>query len=197
MRSARTGRGARPTCRPAAAWPPSSSTNCPDELLSALEDAARRAHASVREPAASDPALRDGELFQITHDHTVVQSLIDEGRIGVAEAASHPQRALLLRAVGGGSAFEPEPALRDALAGDRYLLCSDGLSGVVAPRRRSGASCARWPIRARLRSYSLPSPTARAAPTTSPVAWPMWWTRRGCPPPDAPPPLHTDHGRPS
>ncbi len=62
----------------------------------------------------------------------MVQSLIDEGRITLAEAASHPQRALLLRAVGGGSAFEPDLALRDALAGDRYLLCSDGLSGVVA-----------------------------------------------------------------
>lgn len=131
------------------------------ELLSALEDAAHRAHASVCELAASDPALRgvgttltalvwsgsrlglvhigdsrayllrDGELFQITHDHTVVRSLLDEGRITAAEAASHPQRALLLRAVGGGAAFEPDLALRDALAGDRYLLCSDGLSGVV------------------------------------------------------------------
>ncbi|MEU0840585.1 MerR family transcriptional regulator [Streptomyces sp. NPDC005962] len=131
------------------------------ELLSALEDAAHRAHASVCELAASDPALRgvgttltamvwsgsrlglvhigdsrtyllrDGELFQITHDHTVVRSLLDEGRITAAEAASHPGRAMLLRAMGGGAAFEPDLALRDALAGDRYLLCSDGLSGVV------------------------------------------------------------------
>jgi serine/threonine protein phosphatase PrpC len=75
--------------------------------------------------------LRDGELFQITHDHTVVQSLLDEGRITPEEAASHPQRSLLLRAIDGG-AVELDTALHDARAGDRYLLCSDGLTGVVS-----------------------------------------------------------------
>ena len=45
--------------------------------------------------------LRGGELFQITHDHTVVQSLIDEGRLTPEEAASHPDRSLLLRALDG------------------------------------------------------------------------------------------------
>jgi PPM family protein phosphatase len=74
--------------------------------------------------------LRDGELFQITHDHTVVQSLLDEGRITPEEAASHPQRSLLLRAI-DGSAVELDTSLHDARAGDRYLLCSDGLTGVV------------------------------------------------------------------
>jgi protein phosphatase len=74
--------------------------------------------------------LRDGELFQITHDHTVVQSLLDEGRITAEEAASHPQRSLLLRAIDGG-AVEPDTSLHDARAGDRYLLCSDGLTGVA------------------------------------------------------------------
>ncbi|QKV96890.1 MerR family transcriptional regulator [Streptomyces sp. NA02950] len=131
------------------------------ELLSALEDAARRVHASVSELATSDPALagvgttltallwsgselglvhigdsrayllREGELFQITHDHTLVQSMVDDGRLTEEEAASHLPRALLLRAVGGGAEFEPDLALRDARDGDRYLLCSDGLSGVV------------------------------------------------------------------
>ena len=75
--------------------------------------------------------LRDGELFQITHDHTVVQSLIDEGRITPEEAASHPQRSLLLRAI-DGTAVELDTSLHDARAGDRYLLCSDGLTGVVS-----------------------------------------------------------------
>ncbi|MEU1260787.1 MerR family transcriptional regulator [Streptomyces cellulosae] len=75
--------------------------------------------------------LRDGELFQITHDHTVVQSLIDEGRLTSEEAASHPQRSLLLRALGRGADSTPDLRLHDARAGDRYLLCSDGLSTVV------------------------------------------------------------------
>jgi protein phosphatase len=75
--------------------------------------------------------LRGGELFQITHDHTVVQSLLDEGKIRPEEAASHPQRSLLIRAI-DGSAVRADTALRDALAGDRYLLCSDGLTSVVA-----------------------------------------------------------------
>ncbi|MFI6347730.1 protein phosphatase 2C domain-containing protein [Streptomyces sp. NPDC050560] len=77
--------------------------------------------------------LRDGELFQITHDHTVVQSLLDEGRITPEEAASHPQRTLLARALGQGANNTPELRLHEARSGDRYLLCSDGLSAVVAP----------------------------------------------------------------
>ncbi len=75
--------------------------------------------------------LRNGELFQITHDHTLVQSLVDEGRITVDEAASHPQRSLLLRALDGRGEVEPDISLREAQVGDRYLLCSDGLSSVV------------------------------------------------------------------
>ncbi|MEV5986029.1 MerR family transcriptional regulator [Streptomyces sp. NPDC052051] len=75
--------------------------------------------------------LRDGELFQITHDHTLVQSMIDEGRLTPEEAASHPQRSLLVRGLGEGADGTPELRLQDALSGDRYLLCSDGLSTVV------------------------------------------------------------------
>ncbi|MEU6509031.1 MerR family transcriptional regulator [Streptomyces sp. NPDC046942] len=75
--------------------------------------------------------LRDGRLFQITHDHTVVQSMIDEGRLSPEEAVSHPQRALLARALGVGSDGTPDLRLHDAQPNDRYLLCSDGLSGVV------------------------------------------------------------------
>ncbi|MGY1615849.1 PP2C family protein-serine/threonine phosphatase [Geodermatophilus sp. SYSU D00691] len=75
--------------------------------------------------------LRDGEFSQITHDDTFVQTLIDDGRITPEEANSHPQRSLLLRALNGQD-VEPDLSMREARAGDRYLLCSDGLSGVVS-----------------------------------------------------------------
>ncbi|MFB7917948.1 MerR family transcriptional regulator [Streptomyces sp. NPDC056061] len=75
--------------------------------------------------------LRDGELFRITHDHTLVQSMVDEGRIRPEEADSHPQRSLLVRALGHGADATPDMRLHDARRGDRYLLCSDGLSTVV------------------------------------------------------------------
>ncbi|MFJ8827356.1 MerR family transcriptional regulator [Streptomyces sp. NPDC102467] len=75
--------------------------------------------------------LRDGDLFQITHDHTMVQSMVDEGRLTPEEAASHPQRSLLVRALGRPADATPDLRLHDARAGDRYLLCSDGLSSVV------------------------------------------------------------------
>jgi len=75
--------------------------------------------------------LRDGEFAQITHDDTFVQTLIDDGRITPEEANSHPQRSLLLRAL-NGQEVEPDLSMREARAGDRYLLCSDGLSGVVS-----------------------------------------------------------------
>lgn len=77
--------------------------------------------------------LRGGELSRLTQDHTYVQSQVDQGRLTPAEAAAHPQRALLSRALGAGTPVEADLALRTALVGDRYLLCSDGLSAVVGP----------------------------------------------------------------
>jgi protein phosphatase len=76
--------------------------------------------------------LRDGQFQQITHDHTFVQQLQDEGRITAEEAAVHPQRSLLLRCLDGRSNPEPDLSVREVLTGDRYLVCSDGLSGVVS-----------------------------------------------------------------
>jgi len=76
--------------------------------------------------------LREGELYQITHDHTLVQSLVDEGRISADDVSTHPQRSLLLRALDGRSVAEPDLSVHDGEPGDRYLLCSDGLSGVVS-----------------------------------------------------------------
>jgi protein phosphatase len=82
--------------------------------------------------------MRGGVLTQVTHDDTFVQSLIDDGRITEEEANSHPQRSLLLRALNGQD-VEPDLSMRDARAGDRYLLCSDGLSGVVSHETMASA----------------------------------------------------------
>jgi PPM family protein phosphatase len=75
--------------------------------------------------------VRDGELTQITKDDTFVQTLVDEGRITREEAHSHPQRSLIMRALTGHE-VEPTLTMREARAGDRYLLCSDGLSDPVS-----------------------------------------------------------------
>ncbi|MEV0154115.1 PP2C family serine/threonine-protein phosphatase [Micromonospora sp. NPDC050686] len=75
--------------------------------------------------------LRNGEFAQITKDDTYVQMLVDEGRISAEEASSHPQRSLLTRALDGRD-IDPEYSVRQVLPGDRYLICSDGLSGVVS-----------------------------------------------------------------
>lgn len=75
--------------------------------------------------------MRDGGFEQITVDDTYVQMLVDEGRITAEEAERHPQRSLLLRALG---ASEVEPAFQTlkGVPGDRILLCSDGLTGPVS-----------------------------------------------------------------
>jgi len=81
--------------------------------------------------------VRGGEIFQITTDHTMVQAMVDDGRLTPEEAGVHPQRALLLKGLsntdGTALASAPDIRLHDAEAGDRYLICSDGLSAVVPP----------------------------------------------------------------
>lgn len=131
------------------------------ELLNVLEDAIEQAARAVRGVAERDSfpqeigttltamlwtgsqlalvhigdsrayLLRDGGLFQITHDHTMVQSMVDEGRLSPEEATTHPQRSLLVRALAQGADATHDMRLRDVRPGDRYLLCSDGLSAVV------------------------------------------------------------------
>ena len=158
---------------PAPAWSP---VVVPADLLNVLSDVLSDASASVRSIVESDPDLagsgstltamllsgsrlalvhigdtraylfRDGGLFQLTHDHSVAQSMIDAGRLTPEEAMSHPQRSLLLRAVGASAAEMarsglPEEQARmagtadlsllDAQPGDRYLITSDGLTNVV------------------------------------------------------------------
>jgi PPM family protein phosphatase len=131
------------------------------DLVGALADAVATANLRLQELIISDPAiegmgttltallwsdgyaalchigdsrayrLRNGQFLQITHDHTLVQSLVDEGKITEDDVATHPHRSLLLRALDGRTVAEPDLMPLDTLPGDRYLLCSDGLSGVV------------------------------------------------------------------
>ena len=131
------------------------------DVLVALQEAAGHADESVRSLAASEPGsettgttltalalsgsnialvhigdsraylLRDGELLRLTHDHTVVQEMVDDGRLTAAEAESHPHRAMLIRALDGKEAARPDALLQEPRVGDRYLLSSDGLHAVL------------------------------------------------------------------
>jgi len=78
--------------------------------------------------------LRDGQLSQVTVDHTFVQHLVDIGRITPAEAETHPQRNVVMRVLSDFDLdLHPDVSVREAKVGDRWLLCSDGLSGFVTP----------------------------------------------------------------
>jgi protein phosphatase len=131
------------------------------DLTAVLRDSARAANAHLRDMVAGDPdlagmgttldallfngnrlgllhigdsrvyLLREGELTQVTHDHTLVQSLVDEGRISEEEASTHPQRSVITKVLDGHDELEPDLSVRETRAGDRWLLCSDGLTGPV------------------------------------------------------------------
>jgi serine/threonine protein phosphatase PrpC len=75
--------------------------------------------------------LRDGQLQRLTHDHTFVQALVDEGRLSEEEAAEHPRRSVLVRTLQEGVAPEPDLFEVEGRAGDRFLLCSDGVTAVL------------------------------------------------------------------
>jgi PPM family protein phosphatase len=75
--------------------------------------------------------LRGDTFSQITKDHSFVQQLVDEGRISKEEAGHHPQRSVVTRVMTGQPDDEPDTSLREAKIGDRFLLCSDGLSDFV------------------------------------------------------------------
>jgi PPM family protein phosphatase len=75
--------------------------------------------------------LRDGELFRLTRDHTLVQALLDEGRITPEEAAGHPRRSWLVRTLQEATPVEPDLFSVDGQVGDRYLICSDGVTAVL------------------------------------------------------------------
>lgn len=75
--------------------------------------------------------MRDGELEQISTDHTFVQSLVEEGKLTLEEARTHPHRSLLLRVMLGRDDNEADFDWFEGRLGDRFLLCSDGLSDMV------------------------------------------------------------------
>ncbi|MBN2176304.1 MAG: serine/threonine-protein phosphatase [Demequinaceae bacterium] len=77
--------------------------------------------------------LRDGTLDQVTTDHSFVQHLVDTGRLSAADAENHPKRSMLLRVLGDIDADIPvDISAREIRAGDRWLLCTDGLSSIVS-----------------------------------------------------------------
>ncbi|MDO4888529.1 MAG: protein phosphatase 2C domain-containing protein [Actinomycetaceae bacterium] len=76
--------------------------------------------------------MRGGKLMQVTHDHTLVQFLVDHGQLTAEEAENHPKRNVIMRALGDTPGdVELDESVREAVPGDRWLLCSDGLFGVV------------------------------------------------------------------
>ncbi|ETJ01701.1 MAG: Phosphoprotein phosphatase, partial [Actinomyces urogenitalis DORA_12] len=76
--------------------------------------------------------LREGELTQVTTDHTFVEYLVETGRLTREQARQHPQRSVLLRVLGDADGeVQLDESIREAVPGDRWLLCSDGLSGPV------------------------------------------------------------------
>lgn len=76
--------------------------------------------------------LRGKEFTQLTKDHSVVQELIDAGTITEAEAAVHPQRSVLTNVLMGLGNITPLLVQYDVKAGDKFLLCSDGLTNVIS-----------------------------------------------------------------
>lgn len=77
--------------------------------------------------------LRGESLIQVTKDHTLVQYLLDHGQITPEEAENHPKRNVIMRALGDTEGeVELDESVREAVVGDRWLLCSDGLFGVVS-----------------------------------------------------------------
>ena len=132
-----------------------------DDMLSVLTEAIRQANDKIADLVADDHALegmgttvsgalfdgheiglahigdsrgyllRDHDLRRITHDHSWVQSLMDDGKITEEEAAYHPHRSLLLRVLNGQPANDPDVTMIKVTAGDRLLFCSDGLCGFV------------------------------------------------------------------
>lgn len=80
-------------------------------------------------------AIRQGEFSQVSVDHSVVQELVDRGEITEAQARVHPYRNMITRALGAGPDARPDFWLLEVAAGDRFLLCTDGVSGEVSDSR--------------------------------------------------------------
>jgi PPM family protein phosphatase len=99
-------------------------------LTAAVAEAGRLRLAHVGDSRAY--LLRDGELRRLTEDHTLVQRMVERGEISEQEADVHPHRSVLTRALGTEPDVQIDEGVLDAQDGDRILLCSDGLTGMVA-----------------------------------------------------------------
>jgi PPM family protein phosphatase len=132
-----------------------------EQMLEVLADAIHDANAKIAELIESDVSLegmgttvtgamfdgvelglahigdsraylfRDGRLERLTHDHTWVQSLVDDGKISETEAAMHPHRSLLLKVLNGQPTNDPDLMRVPVKAGDRFMFCSDGVCGLI------------------------------------------------------------------
>ena len=100
-------------------------------LVAVLEDGDSVHLANVGDSRAY--LLRQGELTQVTVDHTLVQELVDDGRLSPKDAERHPQRSMITRALGVDQQVEIDLFTYKLLPGDRLVLCSDGLSDVLKP----------------------------------------------------------------
>jgi serine/threonine protein phosphatase PrpC len=78
--------------------------------------------------------LRGNELIQLSADHTVLQELLNKGIISESDAQIHPQRSMLTQALMGEGNLEPSLHIFEGKIKDRYLLCSDGLTGVLSDK---------------------------------------------------------------
>ena len=99
-------------------------------LTAAVAEAGRLRLAHVGDSRAY--LLRDGRLRMLTEDHTLVQRMVERGEISEQEADVHPHRSVLTRALGTEPDVQIDEGVLDAQDGDRILLCSDGLTGMVA-----------------------------------------------------------------
>lgn len=102
-------------------------------LTAAVAEAGRLRLAHVGDSRAY--LLRDGELRMLTEDHTLVQRMVERGEITEQEADVHPHRSVLTRALGTEPEVQIDEGVLDAQDGDRILLCSDGLTGMVPDER--------------------------------------------------------------
>ncbi|MFC5728010.1 MULTISPECIES: PP2C family protein-serine/threonine phosphatase [Nocardioides] len=100
-------------------------------LTAILTDGERTALAHIGDSRAY--LLRDGVLAQVSRDHTMVQALVDTGRLTPEEAALSPYKNVVLQAVDAEHTPEPDLIWLDLRPGDRLLLCSDGVSDVLRP----------------------------------------------------------------
>jgi len=98
-------------------------------MTAILTDGVRTALAHIGDSRAY--LLRDGGFTQLSHDHTMVQSMVDAGRLTPAEAAASPHRNVVLQAIDATTTPDPDLLWLDLRPGDRLLLCSDGISDVL------------------------------------------------------------------